>query len=30
LKAGGEKAKIVAKAKMEEVKEKIGVSIYEK
>ncbi|MCC7160133.1 tryptophan--tRNA ligase [Candidatus Nomurabacteria bacterium] len=28
LKAGGEKAKIVAKAKMEEVKEKIGVNVY--
>lgn len=30
LKDGGEKAKIVAKAKMEEVKEKIGVNVYEK
>jgi len=30
LKAGGEKAKKVAEAKMEEVREKIGVNIYEK
>jgi tryptophanyl-tRNA synthetase len=30
LKAGGEKAKKIASAKMEEVREKIGVKIYEK
>ncbi len=30
LKAGGEKAKKVASAKMSEVREKIGVQIYEK
>lgn len=30
LKAGGEKAKIVASKKMQEVREKIGVSVYEK
>jgi tryptophanyl-tRNA synthetase len=30
LKAGGEKAKKIAEAKMEEVREKIGVSVYEK
>ena len=30
LKAGGEKAKKVAEAKMKEVREKIGVDVYEK
>jgi tryptophanyl-tRNA synthetase len=29
LKAGGEKAKLVAAKKMEEVREKIGVKVYE-
>jgi len=30
LKAGGERAKKIASKKMDEVREKIGVSVYEK